>query len=186
MKLTPYATKVLDPIVHARLVADIESVAQDAGIQPSWIWTPMSKNCTDDEVQWVRRFRHHTAEGSAGLAFVGRDLEPENRMAAIAGALTRNFINAKVMTLGQVVDYAKDSVLPGVSCLLIPNFFIEKSHGGGIASWQVSLLLDVLVDRQAKGLQTVIYVSDLSALGAEYGKALLRHVENNFVCLEES
>ena len=166
MKTDPYASGVLDKTVHARMVADLEGVAAAANIQPYWIWTPLAETCAPIEVEWVKRFRFHAGERIAGLCYVGPDPDPEieTRMAAIAGALTRNFICARVMTVNELLAVAQDGGAPDMSCLLVPNFFVEKTRGPGTAQWRVSALLDVLIYRQAQGLQTVLYASDLEAL----------------------
>jgi hypothetical protein len=134
-----FDTGVLDPEVHARLVADIDHIAAAAGITKDWILRPLAQTVPPDMVEWVKRYRFHAREGRTGLALIGRDIDPtpETAMSAMAGALTRNFILAQVMTLGQVMEALKDGMPPVASCLLIPNFFIEKSQGGGVRQGDV-------------------------------------------------
>lgn len=182
----PYATGVLDPDEHGRLVADIDHVARDANIQPHWIWTPLAEICSTAEIAWVRRFHFHKTEGISGLCYLGRDPDPEveDRMAAMAGALTRNYVRARIMTVNGLIEAADNGAVPDMSCLLIPNFFVEKAAGGTQAPWRVSVLLDALLHRQTLGLQTVLYVSDMDAMGAEYGSALKRHVSAHYRVVE--
>ena len=182
MKFDPYASGVLDKEVHARLVADIDRYARDANIQKRWVYTPLAETCGADEIDWVRRFKFHTSEGSAGLCYVGKTpaFNMETRMAAIAGALTRNFIFARLMTLNEfLMESANDGDIPDMSCLLVPNFFVEK----GQPSWRTAALLDVLIARHTAGLQTVLYVADLIAMGKDYGNALPRHIEHLYQTL---
>ena len=181
MMTNPYDSKVLDPTVHGRLVAEIDAAASFAGIQAKWIWTRLGDICSPEEVTWVKRFKFHKDEDRSMLAYVGRDssTDPEVRMSAVAGALTRNFITARVLTVNQVLDTIKEGKPPLCSCLLIPNFFIEKSLGGGIAHWQSQVLHDLLLDRSTRGLQTVVYVTDMASLGAEYGKAIMKHIQSH-------
>ena len=146
----PYATKVLRKDAHERLVANIEAFARDAGIQPRWIWTALDETCNPDIVQWVRRFKFHQAGGQVqGFCMIrsGKDSDPAKEMAAIAGALVRNFIRARVIALGAVLDEIAKDGPPEATCLLIPNFFTPKAEGGTIATWQVSALYDLLVRR---------------------------------------
>ena len=188
--MDPYASGVLDPEVHGRLVADLERIAAEAGIQAHWISRPLAQTCKPDEVAWARRYRFHAAGERAGLVLVGRppNPDPESRMAALAGALTRNFIACRVMTLHALLAHAGHGELPEVSCLLVPNFFVGKAagtgngggQGGGASAWRVQGLLDALLARQVAGRQTVLYVSDVVAMGLEYGEALRRHVEQRF------
>jgi hypothetical protein len=183
MKFDPYATGVLTREVHELLVPHLERFANDANIAPECIWTPLGEVCGPAEVDWVDRFKFHRGDKVFGLAYVGWNPAPpvEDRMAAIAGALIRHFINARLMTVHRLIDAANEGTVPDVSCLLIPNFFLGTSD---IPRWRLSLLFDALLHRHASGLQTVVYASDLQAMGSQYGAALKRHVETHYTLLE--
>jgi hypothetical protein len=180
----PYASGVLDKEVHARLVADLDNVAHDAGILPHWIWTPLGGlDLTEKEVTWLKRFRFHNAHEKGGLMIIGRsptNLPVELRMAALAGALTRNFIRARMMTVNAFIDLVNDGDVPDMSCILIPNFHVEKAQGGSMPAWRVALLLDGLMQRHGEGLQTVLGVTGLDELGADYGAAMQRFLKSNY------
>lgn len=184
MAVDPYASGVLRRDVHERLVADIERYAADANIQPRWVWTPLADVCKPAELTWVKRFRFHTEENRNGLCYVGADPDPgiETRMAAIAGALTRNFIRARMLTVNQLLEDPLDTV--HVTCLLIPNFFIEKKLGGTQQAWRISALYDLLLSRAVAGQQSVLYASDMDALGKEYGAAIRSHLQASYELLE--
>jgi hypothetical protein len=123
MDIDPYETGMLDPNVHHRLVADIERYARAARITPEWIWRPITDVCSAEETAWARQFRFHQGEGRSGLIYVGRDPCPqiEDRLAAIAGALIRNFIDARVLTLLHLLDAIHDGEIPEFACLLVPT-----------------------------------------------------------------
>jgi hypothetical protein len=182
--IDPYKTGVLVPEVHERLVLDIENIARDASIQPIHIMTPLAKAVTAKEVDWVRGFKRHPSEGVSGLCYVGKKPKQpiEDRMAAIAGALVRNFVRARIFTVGQMMEFLEDKrgSVPEASCLLIPNFFIEKAMAGQTSSWKIPPLLDLLLDRHLTGKQTVIYASSMEALAAEYGAAFEAHVNAHY------
>ena len=185
--LDPYASGVLSKEHHDRLVAGIEGFARDAGIQPKWIWTALANTCGPDEVDYVRKFKRHQAGGEVhGLCYLrkSRDAAPEVRMAAIAGALVRNFVRARVMTLGTVLDLLAAGEPVEATCLLIPNFFVAKTQGGTIAPWQVSALYDLMTHRGSMGLQTVIAASSIAEMGSEYGSAFTAMVRNHFNVVE--
>ena len=82
------------------------NISRMAGIQPEWIATKMEGRCSEAEIDWVRYFRHHASAHDAGLIFIGAPKKDpiEDRMALLAGALTRNFIFAKVMTVNHVIE----------------------------------------------------------------------------------
>jgi hypothetical protein len=179
MMIDPYASGVLKKEVHERLVADIATIAGDGGIQPHWIWTPIGQVCNEDVVQWVKRFRFHAPEAHAGLILVGeaKSFNPEAACAAIAGALIRHFVRARVTTLNELIITAGDDRTRMMSCLLVPNFFVAGQKPGSLPQWRVSLLHDALITRANAGLQTVLYVSSMSDLGHQYGVALMRHLD---------
>ena len=181
----PYATGVLDPEEHDRMVADLAKIARDANLRPEWIWAKIDLHCTAGEIAWVRRFPFHSHEGRAGLCLVGRHPEPgvEDRMAALAGTLVRNFVRARLMTVNQVITAVDDGRPPEMSCLLVPNFFLGKTEAA-LPAWRLALLLDALLHRKLRGLQTVLYVTDLVALGKAYGMALRQHLEAHYQLLE--
>ena len=179
-----YKTGVLEEATHGRLVQNLDGFARDAGIQPFWIWTPLSDTVSQAEIDYVREFRKHKVQGKVqGLAYfrLTGKAEPEKHMAALAGALVRNFVRARVMTLGGVLDALAKHEEIEATCLLIPNFHLSKGEGGGIATWQTHMLYDLLVNRAQTGLQTVIYVTDYETLRKDYGLAIGRLIEANYV-----
>lgn len=182
MLADPYAFGVLKPEHHERLVADLDNYAMDAGIQPRWIYSHLPDTVSQDEIEYLKGFRRHKANGIAGMALVGKNEHGrvETHMAAFAGFLVRNFIRARVMTLGTVLDMLPKQEMPELSCLLVPNFFLASSEGGTIAPWQVNLLFDYLTYRQVAGLQTIVYVSDIGLLGKEYGLAFRRLIDGSY------
>jgi hypothetical protein len=183
MTFNPYATGVLQEDHHERLVANLDGFAHDAGIHRKWLWTSMAGVCSPDEIDYVRQFNRNRTHGAVyGLCCVGASLkpEPELHMAAMAGALVRNFIRARVITLGSVIDQLSAGSPPEATCLLIPNFFIRKAEGGHVATWQVQTLYDLLANRGVKGLQTVVFVADMQSLAKEYGSQFATLIENHF------
>jgi hypothetical protein len=180
----PYESGVLDRTEHDRMVADIAKIARDANLRPEWIWARIEQHCTAGEIEWVRRFPFHKSEGRAGLCLVGKHPAPaiEDRMSALAGTLVRNFVRARLMTVHQVIEAVDDGQPPEMSCLLVPNFFLGKIEGA-LPAWRLALLLDGLLNRKLRGLQTVLYVTDLVTLGKEYGMALRQHLEAHYQLL---
>lgn len=182
--IDPYATKVLVPSVHARLVADLKFYADDTGITPDRLWTSMKsqKGVTSTEVDYIVGFRRHTLNGTSGLFFHGavpkRDVT--EAMSLMAAALVRNFIRARVMTLPEVLDYSEEHGYPEHTALMIPDFHIEALNSGSSSKHKISRLVGLLLVRHQHGLQTVIYVSDIKQLGGDYGRMIARHIETNF------
>lgn len=180
----PYAGNVLDPKHHERLVANLDGFALDAGIQPHWIYTPLPSDFSPAEIDYIRRFRQHGTDGKvSGICYVGKAqaYSIEQHMAAMAGCLVRNFIRARVMTLGAVIEQSTTRELPDYSALLIPNFFLKTTDVGTIAKWQLSALYDTILSRQISGRQTIVYVADMGLLAKDYGLAFSRFVEDHYL-----
>jgi hypothetical protein len=178
----PYENGALDPEVHGRLVADLDRYARMAGVPVSAICSPLATSCGEDECKWATGFHKLSGGGISGLAFVGEFEEGiEARMMGLTGCLVRNFIDAKMMTVQDALAQKKAGNGPTARMLAVPNFYVSKEHGGGLASWQVGELLSLLLSRLAEGVQTVVYVSNLDQMAVDYGSLFKQHIENYFV-----
>ena len=171
MLADPFASNILDPVVHDRLIADIDMYAYDARILPEHICTPLSVACTSAEIAYVKRYRFHKGDGVAGFAYVGKnsDADVAGRMYAMAGAFVRNFIRARVMVMSELFDHVDNEGIPDMSVLLLPDFHVPAASGGSRSSWKVSNILGVLMTRKSLGLQTIVYTPDLESVGQDYG-----------------
>jgi len=169
-----------DPVYHERLMADIQGTIQAANIPESYVWASLHKYCNEVEVDYVFDIKRHTDRDPPvfGMVYIGRvEGEPINdRMMSIAGTCLRNYINAKVMTLQEVLASLKAGEMPSPTVLLIPNFFLGKGSGGHIADWEVSSLIGLLYKRQQEEKQTVVYVGDWDGMILEYGQVFEDHL----------
>ena len=182
--VNPFETKVLDPEVHGRFVQNLDKYLKQAGVPKRYVWTPAAESCGAEEIAWLKRFRMHAQEGTAGLCFVGDppgDPVPD-RMMLMTGVLLRNFIDARFQTVAEVLQTLRDGEAPKGTCLLIPDFFMG-SDGSKLASWQLGQLYGLLVGRHAAEKQTVLYVSSLKDLETSGGKALVKHIRSNFTLI---
>lgn len=169
---------ILNIEYHAKLIADLERIAEKAGIPASMVWSRLSQYCEDKDVAWVKHIRKGEDNG---LAYVGKFKVPvEDKMMAITGACLRNYIDARIMPVQEVIARLKDDSMPQPTVLLIPNFCMDKGNGGDIAQWQISSLLGMLYSRLAKNLKTVLYVGSLPALESNYGEAFRKHIEHHY------
>ena len=171
--------------VHDRLLQDAEAVARRAGIPLTMLWTSATTYCNDDELEYTKQLTQHSVENVFGFLYTGKKFalgtHPVSmRMMALAGACVRNFIDARVMTVQDVLSGLKKDLQPSATVLLIPNFFISKEQGGNIPSWQVAGLLSLLFNRMASGQQTFLYVEDIDDMAMQYGDAFREHLNNYF------
>jgi hypothetical protein len=172
----PWASGVLDKKRHARLVMQKDKFAADAGIAPHFIWTPIQDVLpTEEEQAWVKRYRFHRRDGYSGLLYLGDKFDPtiEVRMHGIAGALLRNFIRARVMSIETVYQHMKVGETPEAECLLLPTFAAAMRADDRRASMFCDLLIQRWGDPQS---QTVLFAPGLEVVREIYGDLVRDHV----------
>jgi len=170
---------VIDPEHHVRLLRDIDKVSRVAGIPVSFILTSAVDICTAEELVWVKALKSHE---HANLAFVNSSkpsTPSETRMMALTGLFIRNFINAQYMSVTKVLKSDPQELLEP-TVLLIPNFFLSRANGGGIATWHVSDLYGLLLHRTGLNKSTIIHIDNFSVLTKEYGQGLSDHIKTYF------
>lgn len=179
-----FDSNVLSPVDHSQFVLNLDKFARKANILEQMILHKMSDfKCSQAEIEYMRRIKIMASHNVYGMYYVGgtKNSAPVmTRMMAIAGACLRNFVDAKVVTLQELLSDIKDGSPPDVQVLLVPNFFINRAEGGKIAEWELPQLLSVLYTRMMKGQQTFLYVSDFDALRKNYGDPIADHLKNNF------
>jgi hypothetical protein len=176
MTLKP-ANSILDDVEHQRLLMDIEHVCTTANIPQSFVHTSMAKFCLPNDVEWVMNYPMEKAAGRGGLVITGSNSEP--RCMAITGALIRNFIDARVVTLNSLIEDAKTRA-SDPTVMVIPNLFMS-THGKPMTSWQIQKLYDILLNRLVSNRLTVVYVQDMNQLADAYGSLMAEHLTNHFV-----
>jgi hypothetical protein len=158
---------VLNKEVHAGLLADLDGISETAGVQPRFLRSSMTEYCGAAETDWVTHFKQYRADGVPGLMLDGVQ-KPDTRCQAITAALLRNFIDARVMPLNQVLELQKTGDMPLPSVLVIPNLYILLP-GKGLPPWQVQAIYDVLLHRAVRSAPTVVYVQDKDEMAKVYG-----------------
>jgi hypothetical protein len=172
---------VLDPLVHHRLIENIDEVASTAGVPKFMLHQSAVKYCPSQTLDWVRNFRKYRLNGQVGLAIVGpQEVAIETQMMAMAAAFVRNFIDARVIP---VADMLGDHDVPNPSVLLVPNFYVS-TDGKPFASWQLQQLHSLLLKRFVEQRGTVLYVSSMEKMEAHYGEGIAAHVKQNYRLLE--
>lgn len=169
---------ILDREFHARLISGLGHWASIAKIPEQFVWAKLSQYCTEEDVSWVRNMK---TTDDAGLVYTGVPTIPiEDKFAAIAGVCLRNYIDARVFTVQEVVSELKNDSMPDSSVILVPNFCLGKDDSSNVAPWESSTLLGWLYTRLSKGLKTILYVSDFSVLEGEYGISMVKHLHNHY------
>lgn len=174
---------ILDPEVHKRLLMDIEQVCAVANVPRQFVHKSMKTpefHCSKVDIEWVKNFHVHRQEGKS-LLLTGK--HGESRCMAIAGALVRNFIDARIVSVNQLIaassSNSKESI-PDPTVLVIPNLFVP-THGKAMTGWQVQALYDILLARLIANRPTVAYVDSAFGITEAYGTLFADHLTNNYI-----
>jgi hypothetical protein len=177
-----FEEKRMDRTFHAPLVRDIQKIAAFAGIPVPMVASKLSDYCETQDTDYALRIRKQAESSIYGLAYCGKAMDGKyaisSRMQAIAGVCLRNYINARVMSVQNVIKAKIDGDFIQPTVLLIPNFYIVKS---GMTGYQAAALLDLFIDRLSQAQQTVVYVQDIGQLEKDFGPALFLHIKKHFM-----
>lgn len=147
---------------HARIIKDLEGVCQRAGIPEKYLRHSAKTYCSHKEIEWLAGFYE---TGHPGLILTGsRGLE---RCMSLAGALLRNYVDARVVTLEHCVEVREQ---PHATCLLIPNFCTTQSSKT-TPGWKMTKLYDLMLSRFQSDTPTVVWIESLACV-KDYGTAM--------------
>lgn len=174
-----FESKILDREYHGRLIADLERLSRKAGIPAQYVWSRLSDYCSEEEIAWVRKMR---SEEDHGLIITSSSAQVpvECKMMAMVGAFLRNYINARMLSVQEVVAMVKNSGAVPPTVALVPNFSMAKSEAASVAPWDSALLLSWLYSRLVDGQKTVLFVGSMKTLEEVYGEAMLKHLKTHY------
>lgn len=177
---TLYEPGVLRPEKHQRLVNALTRVCEVAGVRKEFVARSATEFCGPTEMTWLKNVRMNSDQGISGLYYLTvKEQNVEQRMMALAGACLRNYIHARVMTLGDVLSEYSSGGHDDPSVLLVPNFCLtEKEHQ--LSQWDASSVYDLLLHRYTRSLQTVIGVHTMKVIETIYGVSCKQHIENYY------
>lgn len=169
---------ILDSKVHARLIADLDSIAAKARIPVHYIHTSCKDYLSADEKAWFAHLHGHVEHDVYGLVLSTKpNGHPvEVKLFAMCGWLLRNFIDARVITMDALIG---EDEPPDPTVLLVPNFYTPSS-GNPFAGWQLQKLHSYLFGRMSQGRLSVICVEDFKMVEKCYGKAIHQLLESHY------
>lgn len=169
--------KVIDPIRHARLLAGIDGFAQTAGIPPSFIHRSAREHLSEKEIHWLKDYHTHVQDNESLLLTGLHDPDPATKMQSMTAAFLRNFIDARLMPVNQVLEHIEQGSPPDCEVLLVPNLY-QTAYGKAFPAYKIQALYDLLLARQAKAKLCVLYVQNMEELEAEFGVLFAGHLKN--------
>ncbi len=180
----PY--KLLREDVHSRLVADARGVARTANVPLEMLDRSMAEcGSSNVEIEWVQSYRAGLLGGKPGGLILAGSFEPAPviRLQSIAAAFLRNYIDARVASLFDLLPDG-DDLDPTV--LLIHDFYrVSQTGGAALTNWQLQYVNGVLVNRFAARRSTVLHVDSLDELRKAYGKSMHDFLKDNWKIIAE-
>jgi hypothetical protein len=176
------ADSVLDNDVHKRLIADLPRLADTANVPISMIHHSAKTYVSATTLDWVRQYRQNRQKATSLMIEGMQPIAPETQMFAIAGVLLRNFIDARLLSLNDLIKAANtnsEDEFPSPTVILIPNLFVVTS-GKSLTSWQIQTVYDILLKRRIADKLTVVYVQSMDALTDAYGELFAQHLLQNY------
>lgn len=176
---------VLDETYHARLLESIDHYAGVANVPVSMIHEPMSKYCSQAECLWITKIMAHRDAGQAGLCLTGVNAAHpvEHRMWAMAAALLRNYVDARVVAVNDLMSREKGDEIPDPTVMLLPNFFLAWAGGKPNTNWQVQILQDILMRRMVEKKITIIYIQSMKQFKESFGEGVAGFIEAHWLIL---
>jgi hypothetical protein len=170
---------VLSEKHHSRIIADKDNLCRIANIPVSWLDRTARSVCADGELDWLVRYPFYKRQGK-GLLLTGKHTPPpETKMMAMVAALVRNYIDARLATIHDVIETVGKGT-DEASVLFIPNLF-QRQGPKGIHPYKMQMVYDLLLSRVVNGKVSVLYVEDLAKFGAEFGTVFQQHLEANYL-----
>lgn len=177
-----YDSGVLDKDYHALLLQDLPAVCAVAGVVPRFVWSSMIGYCGPAEVRWMTHLRN---ESGSGMLYRGvLDKPIEDKMMALVGACLRNYVDARMIMVNDLVNQIKAETVEYPSVLLIPNLCLDTTSSPALQPWATQLILGHLITRMSRNLKTVVYVNDLNILERNYGSSFKDHLWTHYKTIE--
>ena len=161
---------------HEQLLLMLEQAAERAGVPVGAICRHLRDYVGDDEREWCRKILASRSQPPSGMLYVGKWKDVNNRMDGIAGALVRNFVDARVMTIGRALEERPTSMV-----LLMPNFCTTTKQAG----WQAERVADLVLERLHTNRTSILYATTVADVQNVYGKALSDMLHDRFKVMKK-
>jgi hypothetical protein len=179
----------LKPQVHDPLISQLQFIAEQARIPESYIRHVGAKEyCTEPEMVWIRNAKKNLKENDMGMIFHGPQVHSiSKKMLAIGATLTRNYIDARVYTLAEVLDSldSRSEEPPDCTVLIIPDFCVADYD---IPKRLVHKLYGFLINRFVTKKGMIAYIDSYEVMANKYGATLTEYINGHyqsFSCLQE-
>lgn len=166
---------VLQPDAHYRVVQNREAIAKRAGLGAAFmsaIWTALPAEVTEDERGWVRGIVQR--QEPQHRLYGGNIAHSAARFRTLVGWLVRNFIDARMMSVEEIVSASMEGEAVEAQVLFVPDFAIKGEPKSAPIQRAV---LSVVRARFNTGLPTALFTNTPDAVPETYGRSAWDEIE---------
>lgn len=160
----PWATGVLKPEYHDRLVANLTQIVQRSGLGPMnrhLIWTSAELNKA--ELQLCEGAVVATRNGGLwelpriGICYTQNHAQAEQKMLEMTALLVRNFVDARCMSRADIVAERKANGTVDASVLMVPDFALPE-YVETMPNWERAAMMEFVHERVRNQQPTCLFV----------------------------
>lgn len=163
------ASKMYNPKLEPILL-NLDMVLSNSGISIDALCTSATTVCGSQEINSL----HHWHNMDKGLIYYGEVEHVYKRMEAMTAALVRNFIDARIYTVHDMVEEFMAGTLQG-QVIVVPDFFTpvceNKSHDPFLR--YKTNAYSFLIKLRQRGQRAIVYTHDIGLFSGRHGGALL-------------
>lgn len=168
---------ILVPERHYRMIQQRHAIAQRAGLGAAFIsalWEPLPLIVTRALRQWLV---NTICKQTQHLMLRGGNIHVAECLRALVGALLRNEVDARLMTVEEIVQIVMGDDVLEAGVLFISDFAVADEPRSEPVKRK---LTGVIRQRINAGLPTVLYVSEIVDVSKTYGSAFAQEVAAHF------
>ena len=168
---------ILDRARHYRLIQQRHGIAQRAGLGAAFmsaIWEPLPPVVSRNQRQWLVNTIY---KQPSHLIVRGTGVYVAECFRALVGALIRNEIDARLMTVEEIVQIVMTDETLEADVLFVSDFAVLDEPRTEPVKRK---LTGVIRQRINAGLPTVVYSNDLNAISKIYGLAFSQEISAHF------
>lgn len=153
------------------ILLNLDMVLANSNVSIDALCTSAKDVCSAQEVSALQ----HWHQNQKGLLYYGSVEHVYKRMEAVTAALVRNFIDARIYTVNDMVESFMDGALEG-QVLVVPDFFTpvceNKTHDPFLR--YKTNAYSFLIKLRQNGQRAIIYTHDVGMFSERHGGGLLK------------
>ena len=164
---------LIDDEKYHRLRLALPDITRQSNVAQVYIENTAVGNVDREDLTYLKNYRQNISENKGGYLKISNDCHV--KFLYMAGALIRNFIDARVCTIDQTLELDSNPTV-----LFIPDFCTLSKDDRINAPWRLQELSSLIISRFDGKRQTILAVRDKEALLKHYGSSLYDFLLNNY------